>query len=138
MDVLISITGTQVVDGERDTIELTTTGGMDPAEDGWRLTYEESAATGMEGVTTSILVRPDEVLLERTGNMNSLLVLQKGRRHQCSYETPYGALMLGVYTKELSSTLSRSGGDLRFAYTLDMNAGVASVHDVHISVKEVQ
>ena len=61
MDVLISITGTQLVDGERDTIELTTTGGMDPAEDGWRLTYEESAATGMEGVTTAILIKPEDV-----------------------------------------------------------------------------
>lgn len=138
MDVLISITGTQLVDGERDTIELTTTGGMDPAGDGWRLTYEESAATGMEGVTTSILVKPGEVLLERTGKMNSLLVLQKGRRHQCSYDTPYGTFLLGVYTSELISTLSRSGGELRFSYTLDMSAGLMSSHDVHISVKEVQ
>ena len=138
MDVLISITGTQLVDGERDTIELTTTGGMDPAEDGWRLTYEESAATGMEGVTTAILIKPDEVLLERTGKMNSLLVLQKGRRHQCSYDTPYGTFLLGVYTSELSSTLSRSGGELRFSYTLDMSAGLMSSHDVHISVKGVQ
>ena len=31
MDVLISITGTQRVDGEEETIELTTAGGMEPA-----------------------------------------------------------------------------------------------------------
>ena len=137
MDVLISITGTQQVDGEEEIIELTTTGGMEPAGDGWRLTYEESAATGMEGVVTTIRVQPDEVLLERTGRMHSLLVLQKGRRHQCSYATPYGTLMLGVYTSELHSTLTGSGGELRFAYTLDMNAGALSAHNVHISVKEV-
>ena len=68
MDVLISITGTQRVDGEEETIELTTAGGMEPAGEGWTLTYDESAATGMEGVTTTIRVHPDEVLLERTGS----------------------------------------------------------------------
>lgn len=45
MDVLISITGTQRVDGEEETIELTTAGGMEPAGEGWTLTYDESAAT---------------------------------------------------------------------------------------------
>ena len=34
MDVLISITGTQRVDGEEETIELTTAGGMEPAGGG--------------------------------------------------------------------------------------------------------
>ena len=38
MDVLISITGTQRVDGEEETIELTTAGGMEPAGEGWTLT----------------------------------------------------------------------------------------------------
>ena len=71
MDVLISITGTQRVDGEEETIELTTAGGMEPAGEGWTLTYDESAATGMEGVTTTIRVHPDEVLLERTGSLHS-------------------------------------------------------------------
>ena len=137
MDVLISITGTQRVDGEEETIELTTAGGMEPAGEGWTLTYDESAATGMDGVTTTIRVHPDEVLLERTGSLHSLLVLQKGRRHQCSYATPYGTLLLGVYTSELRSTLTGSGGELRFAYTLDTNAGALSAHDVRISVKEV-
>ena len=57
MDVLISITGTQRVDGEEETIELTTAGGMEPAGEGWTLTYDESAATGMEGVTTTGCIR---------------------------------------------------------------------------------
>lgn len=62
---------------------------------------------------------------------------KRGSRHQCSYATPYGTLLLGVYTSELRSTLTGSGGELRFAYTLDTNAGALSAHDVRISVKEV-
>lgn len=138
MDVLISITGIQHVDDQKDTVEMTTAGQMVPTPEGWRLFYDESAASGMEGVTTSMDIREDQVLLQRNGTMNSLLVLQKGRRHMCSYNTPYGAMMLGVYTRELHNGLTEHGGELDFCYTLDMNAGVTSSHDVHISVREVQ
>ena len=110
---------------------------MEPDGDGWKLIYEESAATGMEGVTTTIRAEADEVRLERTGNLHSLLVLQKGRRHQCSYDTPYGTLLLGVYTSDCRNALTDAGGELRFSYTLDTNAGTLSAHDVCISVKEV-
>lgn len=137
MDVLISITGIQHVDDQKETVEMTTAGQMVPTPEGWRLFYDESAASGMEGVTTSMDIREDQVLLQRNGAMNSLLVLQKGRRHMCSYNTPYGAMMLGVYTRELRNGLTEHGGELDFCYTLDMNAGVTSSHDVHISVKEV-
>ena len=138
MAVWISITGTQHVDGQQDTVELTTAGQMLPTSEGWRLFYDESPASGMEGVTTSMDIQKDQVLLQRNGAMNSLLVLQKGRRHMCSYDTPYGSLMMGVYTRELRNRLTEHGGELDFCYTLDMNAGVTSSHDVHISVKEVQ
>ena len=137
MDVLISVTGTQRVDGNEETIRLTTAGSMEPDGGGWKLTYEESAATGMEGVTTVLWAGADEVKVERTGRLHSLLILQKGRRHQCSYDTPYGTLMLGVYTSECRNALTASGGELRFLYTLDMNAAAWSDHDVRISVKEV-
>lgn len=138
MDVLISITGIQHVDDQKDTVEMTTAGQMVPTPEGWRLFYDESVASGMEGVTTSMDIQKDQVLLQRNGAMNSLLVLQKGRRHMCSYNTPYGSMMLGVYTQELRNALTEHGGELDFCYTLDMNAGVTSSHDVHISVKEVQ
>ena len=45
--------------------------------------------------------------------------------------------MLGVYTSECRNALTAFGGELRFSYTLDMNAAALSAHDVRISVKEV-
>ena len=43
--------------------------------------------------------------------------------------------MMGVYTSELHNGLSENGGELRFRYTLDINAGVASSHDVRVVVQ---
>ena len=137
MDVLISITGTQTAGDEKDTIELTTTGRMESLPDGYLLTYDESTSTGMEGVVTSMRVKDAEVTLKRSGAMNSLLILEKGRRHICSYDTGYGQLTMGVYTKELHNRLSEKGGELDFHYTLDINSGMASSHAVHVQVRQI-
>ena len=135
MDVLISIVGTQQSEGESNTIELTTAGQMEKTDTGYLLTYNESATTGMEGVMTSMRVCNSEVILERSGKMNSMLVLQKGRRHMCNYETGYGSMMMGIYTRELHNLLDDQGGELDFDYTMDINSSMTSSHNVHISVK---
>lgn len=137
-DVWISITGTQSADGESDTVELTTAGKLELADGGYVLTYHESESTGMEGVITSLRVRDAEVQLERSGAMNSLLVLEKGKRHMSCYNTPHGSLMMGVYTKELHNTMTPQGGELEFHYTLDINSCMTSSHDVQVKVRPVQ
>lgn len=134
-DVWISIAGTHVADGESDTVELTTAGKLEQT-DGWLvLTYPESESTGMEGVVTSLRLREGEVQLERSGAMNSLLVLEKGKRHTSCYNTPHGSLMMGVYTSELRSRMTGQGGELEFHYTLDINACMTSRHDVRVTVR---
>ena len=77
-------------------------------------------------------------MLERSGAMNSLLVLEKGKRHLCSYETGYGCLTMGVYTRELHNRLEKSGGELEFAYTLDINSDMTSSHNVHLTVRQTE
>lgn len=134
MNVRISITGTQHMGEEQDTVELTTEGCMERTPKGFSLQYDETV-TGMEGVSTVMRVSDAIVELERTGAMNSLLTLEKGKRHMSSYDTGYGSLMMGVYTSELHNGLSENGGELRFRYTLDINAGVASSHDVRVVVQ---
>lgn len=135
MDVWISIIGVQTLDGESDTVELDTAGKLEAAEEGFRLSYEESPVTGLEGAVTTLHVAPGQVLLERSGALNSLLVLEPGKRHQSLYETPYGSLTMGVYTEFLEMDLDESGGALAFAYTMDMNGAAAGRHEVRVAVR---
>ena len=58
-------------------------------------------------------------------------------RHQCQYDTGYGAMTIGVMGDSFESTLSDRGGLLRFGYTLDIEATVASENTVSITVKEI-
>ena len=136
MDVWISIKGIQNADGEDHMMELDTAGIMEKTGEGYKLVYQESETTGMEGVTTSMYISPSAVTLERRVSMNSLMVLEKGRRTVCNYDTGYGNIMMGIYTCDLSTDMTDDGGEFRFHYTLDINSGMASSHDVHITVRK--
>lgn len=136
MNVWISIKGIQHADGESNTLELDTAGTMDKLDDGYRLIYKESETTGMEGVTTFLLVKPSIITLERQGAMTSLMVLEKGRRTMCNYDTGYGTLMMGVYASDIRTNLADKGGEFDFHYTLDINSGITSSHDVYVKVKK--
>lgn len=136
MNAWIKITGTQTVDDEQETIEMTTTGSLEPAENGWTLFYNETEATGMAGTVTRLDITPDHVNLMRTGSHPSMLVLEKNQRHHCTYHTPYGTIDLGTYASEIAYNLNERGGEVQFSYTLGFNGGISSAHAIHISVQE--
>lgn len=134
MQAWINIKGTQHVDEESSTVEMYTVGELTAVPDGWRLTYEESEASGMAGVQTDLSVTTDCVTLTRSGRVQTQLVLERGRRHQCAYDTGYGILQIGVFTDSIDSTLSAQGGSVAFAYTLDQNGHAVSSHEVSVQV----
>lgn len=134
-DVYISIVGTQVLDGDSDTVELTTAGELERTQEGFLLRYPETSVTGMPGTMTTLHISPQRVLLERSGALNSLMVLEKQRRHQSRYETPYGGLMMGVYAETVAAELDEQGGHLHLVYTMDMNGRDTGRHDIQITVK---
>ncbi len=136
MNVLIHIKGTQTVDGESEVVELTTAGTMEPLTEGWKLCYDETEATGLAGTTTHLTATEGRVQLERVGAHPSMLVLEKGRRHHCTYNTPYGAIDLGTYATSMNNRLEAGGGKLDFSYTLGFNGGVSAEHTINITVRE--
>ena len=136
MNALIKIVGTQTADGEEDVIELTTNGTLEPTADGWKLCYNETEATGMQGTVTQLDISEGRLMLMRSGTHPSMLILEQNRRHHCTYQTPYGAIDLGTYASEISYDLNDHGGELTFCYTLGFNGGISSAHNIHITVQE--
>ena len=135
MEVLISIVGKQEVKGERDRSELLTVGTMTVRPRGVQLFYRESAATGMEGTDTTLTLQPEKVTLSRTGTHAGMLVLEHRRRHLCSYGTPYGDLMLGVFTEKMEQEMTENGGSVRVAYTLDVGGSMLSRQELSVTVR---
>lgn len=137
-DVMISIKGKQTSQGGTpEVIELVTAGKLeDRGAEGITLSYQESPVTGLEGTLTTIQVEPRRVTLLRTGAYNSQMVFEEGRRHMSLYDTPYGALSVGIHTRKMRSSLNAQGGDVTIYYALEIEHGTAGRNMFHINVRE--
>lgn len=137
MDALINIKGTVFSgEGNPDVIELVTTGRYFTKDNNKYISYAESEATGMSGVTTLKVEGSDTVTLIRNGAAKSRLIISKGQRQLCHYGTEYGELMVGISGCHVNSKLNDAGGELSFDYTLDVNSSTVSRNEVFISVRE--
>lgn len=138
-DVMISIRGLQEYEGQdANDIELVTTGTLTVTDDGYHLSYEETALTGMEGTVTNFQIGPSQVVLTRTGTICSEMVFELGRRHLSLYATPYGTLEVGVAARSVRSTIGETGGELEIDYAIDIDHALAGENTFHIQVKEAK
>ena len=133
---MIIIKGEQIADGKPEKVTLSTVGDFALTPDGrFLITYEESEATGFPGNTTTLEVVGDrQVTLLRRGANNSQLIIQKGVRHLCHYETGYGSLSIGVNGMTVENRLTADGGEVSFSYKLDVNSSLLSINRMSITV----
>lgn len=134
--VMLSIKGRQTyVDQEPDTIELVTEGTMEFRNDGWDICYEESALTGLEGVTTTFRIEKDRIILDRTGKLRSQMVFREGVRHDSLYQMEFGALMLSVCAERVWAQISPEGGIIDLVYSIQVEQDTAGQIDYHLDIK---
>ncbi len=135
-DVVLSIQGRQnYPDQEPEVIELVTEGTMEFRDGGWDVSYQESALTGLEGVTTTFRVEPEVVTLTRTGALNSQMVFQKNVEHESLYQMPFGALMLSVKATKLFYDIVPDGGVIDLSYNISIEHTEAGVIDYHLDIR---
>ena len=93
-DFLIRIDGRMEQGDESDSVQLMTRGSFVHRGGSFFISYKESETTGYEGCTTTVKVAKDEskVSMTRFGKVPSQLVIEKGTRHLCHYETGYGSV----------------------------------------------
>ena len=131
--VILSIQGCQYYsEQEPEVIELVTEGTMEYRDGGWDICYEESALTGLEGVTTTFRVEPGRVILDRTGKLNSRMVFQEGVSHESLYQMEFGALMLSVKAEQVFFDIMPDGGVIDLVYSIVIENTEAGVIDYHL------
>ena len=135
-DVIINLTSVNIIDRDRSTTELTTTGKLKELEGGgFQIVYEESEVTGFKGSTTCLsFYGNDLVNLNRTGTTSSDLVLEKDKKHHCHYGTPYGDFTMGIFTHCIDNNVSYDGGELYLKYTVDINSSYVSDNEIYIRI----
>lgn len=137
-NVIISIKGKQLyAESGPDEMELVTSGTLKRDSRGaLTVSYQESELTGLEGTTTKLHIDGGRVTLLREGSINSQMVFEEGMRHLSMYETPYGALSIGVNTRRMRSTLDEAGGDLEIDYAIEIDNLLAGQNLFRMNVKK--
>ncbi len=136
-DVIINIKGIQGIDGNSDTIELSTMGTLSEKDGKFLLTYEENETIKENTVKTLVKTENNKVTMIRSGGVNSRMVIEKGQRNTCFYSIPQGELVLGIFGEDIINNLSASGGKLSMSYTIDIENSLLSKNTVEISVRKV-
>lgn len=137
-DFAITVTGRQLYEGEdQGEIRLSALGTY-REKDGKRFIlykeYDEDDAKAYH--MASLIVEPGLVTLSRSGS-STRLILEKGRRHLCLYDTVFGSMTVGIYTSRLDVDLGEQGGTLEIEYSLDIDSNLSSLHTLHIDVSPV-
>ena len=138
-EVVISIKGMQNYEGALpDVVELVTQGRLAREGERYTLSYQESELTGLSGTLTTIRVDGPEVTLMRVGEFNSQMVFQEGRRHLSMYNTPYGAMSIGVNTRHLLAELTDQGGDIEVDYSVEVDHALTGRNVFRINIREAE
>ena len=119
--VYVSITGMSNVEGEKDKTELVTEGEYAVRNGKYLLRYNESLSDEGDGCTTIIKIDDGSVTMSRTGNINTQMIFENGKRHMSHYETPMGSITIGVSTDLLKTAVDEDGGEVEIKYILDIN-----------------
>lgn len=135
--VIISIKGINKPEGgEKDEIELVTDGEYEFSGTSAVFTYMESELTGLEGTRTTFEIENGNVVLSREGTVTSKMLFEEGKKYYFAYETPFGAMTMGVDTHSVVSRLDESGGNIEIRYHIDMDNSPVSRNMFKINIKE--
>jgi len=136
--VQITIAGRHETDEEPEEYELVTEGELERKDGEISFGYMESELTGLKGVRTEFTISRDGLItLTRSGSVNAQMVFEEGRKHYTMYETPYGAISMGVSALEASSEEKDGVLYLSIYYVIDMDSSEISRNIFKISVREV-
>lgn len=133
----ITIKDKHYIAGEKAESTTQLFGDLCISEDGYTISYTEHAGE-FAGCLTNIKVTndPSSLYLSRAGAYATDLLLEPRRLHSCQYDTPFGSIMMGVYAYKIDSSMDTSGGELDFAYCLDMDGSVVSENELKVSVQK--
>ncbi len=140
-EVLLSIAGLhydafEEVNEENEAIEVIT-----PAlyylKNGKHYIIYEELVEGFSGTIKNRIQIDEKGKMEmiKKGLSNTHMVFEKEKIHMTEYDTPYGELMIGVYTKDMTIDVQEDEINIRISYTLDANGQKVADSNIAVLVK---
>ncbi len=131
-EAVISIKGTQFVDGQSDATELSVVGTLKKTDKGFVIEYDDYES--VTGGKTVIALGDGALLMTRYGDITTELYFKEGERSNSEYSTPYGNMTVGIYTVQLAYAEGENAVTVLLEYNIDFNSGFAARNILEISV----
>lgn len=134
-DVLISISGMQMAEGDQDKVEVITAGDYF-LKDGIHYILYDEIQEGVPGVTkNTIKIGCRGLDIMKRGSSKARMTFEKDKKSMSCYATPVGELMIGISTNDIQIEEKEDSLRVLVAYSLDINYQHVSdcniVLDVH-------
>jgi uncharacterized beta-barrel protein YwiB (DUF1934 family) len=135
--VLLTIRGS-LMEGETDeAVEFVTEGTLQRSAEGFLLEYDESALTGVEGVTTRLMLEDGTVTLERSGAIDTHMVFSPGSVFQSSLGSPAGQANMSIFATRVESSLQEKSGSVKLEYEMSMG-DLFTMNKLDLSFKNME
>ena len=131
-EAVISIKGTQFVDGQSDATELSVVKKKKKTDKGFVIEYDDYES--VTGGKTVIALGDGALLMTRYGDITTELYFKEGERSNSEYSTPYGNMTVGIYTVQLAYAEGENAVTVLLEYNIDFNSGFAARNILEISV----
>ena len=121
-EVIVSLQGLQNMEQEEgEPVELISSGTYIFEYGKHLIQYEEVDEADQEITNVTLLLEKDHVEIIKQGMSNVQMVFDSSRKTTSCYKTPYGDLMVGINTTEISMKELEDIINVELKYALDMN-----------------
>lgn len=140
-EVLVNISGLQMdvnemEQNDEEPIEVLSPGNYF-FKDGKHYIFFEEISEGISGVTkTQIKITDNEkVEVIKKGISNTHMIFDTNQKNRSYYDTPYGQLNLGVFTKNIMVDETENNINIKVEYALDVNYEPLAECSIRINIK---
>lgn len=134
-DVLVTVRGKQIGADYEDEIEIINRGSCHERNGRTYIRYEERQEEDHSVIQNMIKIGNDGIEITKKGSVGAQMIFRENERINSCYETPYGVMMMTIYTDRIQCSMEPEKIEINVLYSIEMNGELLSDADVYIKVE---
>lgn len=133
-DVLITISGIQLAEGDSNEVEMITAGDYFQKNGSHYILYDEVMEGQNDIIRNTIKIRPQGLDIIKRGSSNVHMTFEKDKKNLSCYATPFGEMMIGINTNDIMIAEDEDSLKVRVSYSLDINYQHVSECNINLDI----
>ena len=133
-DVLITISGIQLADGDSNEVEMITAGDYFQKNGSHYILYDEVMEGQNDIIKNTIKIRPEGLDIIKRGSSSVHMTFEKDKKNLSCSATPFGEMMIGINTNDILIAEDEDSLKVRVSYSLDINYQHVSECNINLDI----